>query len=47
MAMVLLGTTVSACLECRTGLEDVMTGRFGDMVVGETGDGPLTDIGES
>lgn len=47
MAMVLVGLTMSACLECRTCFEDDMTGRFGDMLVGETGDGPLTDIGES
>lgn len=45
--MTLLALTISAGLECRTGLEDDMTGRFGDMFVGETGDGPLTDIGES
>ena len=47
MAIELLDLAMSACLVCRTGLEDDMTGRFGDIVVGETGDGPLTDMGES
>lgn len=43
----LLVMIMSALLECLTGLEDAMTGRFADMFVGETGDGPLTDMGES